>query len=149
MFGDDYVWMSRLEYTMHHHPLPNWLTQRVERQVQEAEEKLAPFGTITASTTYYDVTGWRARLGKQEEQGEQDMNHHNMHGHGAPAAGHGHDSHGDGPATHVMLVLGQEHVYLSHLPMFDHSEHAYQALLKVSLTQPGRDAQAPCMIEVP
>lgn len=70
------------------------------------------------------------------------MSNHQLHGHGQPAAGHGHDSHGDGPATHVMLVLGQEDVYLSHLPMFDHSQHAYQALLKVTLTQPGSDAQA-------
>ena len=69
MFGDDYVWMSRLEYWIHHHPLPNWLTQRVERQVKEAEGKLAAWGTITGSTTYYDVTGWRARLGKKQEQG--------------------------------------------------------------------------------
>ena len=62
MFGDDYVWMSRLEYWIHHHPLPNWLGQRVERQAKESGEKLEPFGRITSSTTYYDVTGWRARL---------------------------------------------------------------------------------------
>jgi hypothetical protein len=62
MFGDDYVWMSRLEYWIHHDPLPNWLGQRVERQVQEVKENMEPFGTITSSTTHYDVTGWRARL---------------------------------------------------------------------------------------
>jgi hypothetical protein len=62
MFGDDYVWMSRLEYWIHHDPLPTWLGQRVERHVQEVKEKIEPFGTITSSTTYYDVTGWRARL---------------------------------------------------------------------------------------
>jgi hypothetical protein len=64
MFGDDYAWMSRLEYWIHHHPLPNWLGQRVERQAQEVGEKIESYGAITSSTTYYDVTGWRARLGK-------------------------------------------------------------------------------------
>jgi hypothetical protein len=70
------------------------------------------------------------------------MNHHDMHGHGGPAAGTGHDMHGDGPAAHVMLMLGQENVYLSHLPMFDHSQHAYQVLLKVTLSKAGSDVQA-------
>ena len=81
-------------------------------------------------------------VGREPDQGEQAVNHHPQHGPGGPAARDGHDHHGDGPATHVMLVLGQEQVYLSHLPMFDHSEHAYQALLKVTFAQPGSDAQA-------
>jgi hypothetical protein len=62
--GNDYVWMSRLEYWVHQTPLPNWLLQRVERQAKEGGVRLEPFATIAGSTVHYDVTGWRARLGK-------------------------------------------------------------------------------------
>jgi hypothetical protein len=39
----------------------------------------------------------------------------------------------DPPAVHGMLVLGEKHVYLSHLPMF-HSPHDYQVIFAVSLS---------------
>jgi len=61
---DEYVWMSRLAYDLHQTPLPNWLLNRVESQVDGVREKLESFGTHTASTTYYDVVGLRRRLGK-------------------------------------------------------------------------------------
>jgi hypothetical protein len=63
--------------------------------------------------------------------------------HGSGASGdHGHAGHGDQPALHGMLVVGEDEVFLSHFPMFDHPEHAYQAVLKVTFTQPGADPQA-------
>jgi hypothetical protein len=60
---DEYVWMSRLAYEIHHTPIPNWLLNRVESLVDDVQGKLEPFGARTASTTYYDVAGWRSRLG--------------------------------------------------------------------------------------
>ena len=77
------------------------------------------------------------------------MNHdlHNQgdhtgdHGSGA-SGGHSHAGHGDEPALHGMLVVGEEEVFLSHFPMFDHPEHAYQAVLKVTFTQKGGDPHA-------
>src|SRR5262245_47070731 len=46
----------------------------------------------------------------------------------------------DHPATHNMLVVGQETVYLSHLPMFQEEgkppmPHRYQAILEVTFVQ--------------
>lgn len=38
----------------------------------------------------------------------------------------------DHPATHGMLVVGHDHVYLSHLPMF-HSPHDYQVIAEAAL----------------
>jgi hypothetical protein len=62
---DEYVWMSRLEYEIHHTPLPTWLLNRVESMVNDdVRKELEPYGTDIASTVYYDVAGWRQRLGK-------------------------------------------------------------------------------------
>jgi hypothetical protein len=36
----------------------------------------------------------------------------------------------DQPAVHGMLLVGEETLYLSHLPMF-HSPHNYQVILEV------------------
>lgn len=44
----------------------------------------------------------------------------------------------DGPAVHGMLIVGAQHVFLSHLPMF-HPPHEFQVLLKVKLSEAGRD----------
>ena len=60
---NEYVWMSRLAYEIHHTPLPTWLLNRVESMLDDVRGKLEPYGTHTASTTYYDVAGWRSRLG--------------------------------------------------------------------------------------
>lgn len=60
----EYLWMTRLEYTIHQTPLPQWLSNRVARIQEETEEGLKAFGTRTAPQIYYDVSGWRWRLGK-------------------------------------------------------------------------------------
>lgn len=39
----------------------------------------------------------------------------------------------DAPAVHGMLLIGTNHIFLSHLPMF-HSPHDYQVLLAATLT---------------
>ena len=68
------------------------------------------------------------------------MTPHNMHGHDTP-----HENHSaaptDRPSTHGMLMVGEETVYLSHLPMFM-SPHDYQAILEVTLSDSGSDPQA-------
>lgn len=61
---DEYVWMSQLAYSIHHTPLPTWLSARAEGMVNDVRERLQAFGTHTSSTLYYDVTGWRTVLGK-------------------------------------------------------------------------------------
>jgi hypothetical protein len=40
--------------------------------------------------------------------------------------------HGDPPSVHGMLVVGNDRLYLSHLPMF-HSPHDYQVILEAEL----------------
>ena len=49
----------------------------------------------------------------------------------------------DKAAVHNMLMVGQETVFLSHLPMFNapdfNSPHRYQVILEVSLTKDGTD----------
>ena len=68
------------------------------------------------------------------------MMNHNAHGHETS-----HESHvavpTDRPSVHGMLVVGEETVYLSHLPMFM-SPHDYQVILAVTLTNKGSDPQA-------
>ena len=46
---------------------------------------------------------------------------------------HHHHGHG-GLAVHGMLIVGEETVYLSHLPMFTDPKHAIQAILEVNFT---------------
>ncbi|NDF15904.1 hypothetical protein EB061_11380 [bacterium] len=41
-------------------------------------------------------------------------------------------AHADAPSVHGMLVFGNEHVYVSHLPMF-HSPHDYQMIAELEL----------------
>jgi hypothetical protein len=59
-----FVWMSRLEYEIHQTPLPGWLSNRVAAMRQDAAGRLATFGSIASTEVYYDVAGWRRRLGK-------------------------------------------------------------------------------------
>jgi hypothetical protein len=74
------------------------------------------------------------------------MTEHEMkHEHGG-GMGHDHPPSGDQPSTHGthnQMVVGEQTVYLSHLPMFDprFPEHHFQVILEVKLTQPD-DAQA-------
>lgn len=78
------------------------------------------------------------------------MMDHDVNSHGPDTGDHGsgvsgdrgHPGHGDQPDLHGMLVVGEEEVFLSHLPMFDHPHHAYQVLLKVTFAQPGGDPNA-------
>jgi hypothetical protein len=74
------------------------------------------------------------------------MTEHEMgHDHGG-GMGHGHPPSGDQPSTHGthnQMMVGEETVYLSHLPMFDPQfpMHHFQVILEVTLTQP-KNAQA-------
>jgi hypothetical protein len=62
--SNEYLWMSRLEYSVHQTPFPTWLTDRVRRIQESAQEKLEPFATRTSSETYFDVARWRRFLGR-------------------------------------------------------------------------------------
>lgn len=46
----------------------------------------------------------------------------------------------DRPAIHGMLMIGENTIYLSHLPMF-HSPHDYQVIIEVSLNGKGNPTQ--------
>jgi hypothetical protein len=48
---------------------------------------------------------------------------------------------GDHPSVHGMLVVGQETVFLSHLPIFG-SPHDYQVIIEGTFTKPGSNPQA-------
>lgn len=56
-----------------------------------------------------------------------------------------HGSAGEGKATHNMLVVGQETVFLSHLPMFNApgevTPHRFQVVLEAGFTKAGNDPQ--------
>lgn len=54
---------------------------------------------------------------------------------------HGTSDHMDGPAMHGMIIVGEDTVYLSHLPMFA-SPHNYQVILEVTFTGEQGDPQA-------
>jgi hypothetical protein len=56
-------------------------------------------------------------------------------GHGG--AGMEHAGHEHTKGVHGMLVAGDEPVYLSHLPMFDHATHDAQVILEVAFSGPG------------
>src|SRR5262249_55424081 len=47
----------------------------------------------------------------------------------------------DGPFVHGMLIVGEQTVFLSHLPLF-HRPHDYQVLLEAGFTKPGSDPEA-------
>jgi hypothetical protein len=57
----------------------------------------------------------------------------------------------DSPGTHNMLVVGQESVFLSHLPMFKphdtDSPHRYQVILEATLAKVGLDPQTAYAID--
>jgi hypothetical protein len=52
-----YIWTTRVEYFVHHTPLPEWLFRRFEEMYEAAREPLAPFGTYTSEErrVFYDV----------------------------------------------------------------------------------------------
>ncbi|HEV7879407.1 hypothetical protein [Bradyrhizobium sp.] len=62
------------------------------------------------------------------------MPHEHDHGASSPQA----HPHGEHPAVHGMLIVGEIRVLMSHLPMF-HSPHDYQMLLETTLSAPGSD----------
>lgn len=62
--------------------------------------------------------------------------HHHDHHHGGQLADHPEAD------VHGMLVVGEQTVYLSHLPMFGHPHHDVQAILEARFTGEGSDPQA-------
>ena len=64
-----------------------------------------------------------------------------MHDHGMHPNHPGPAKSGDRPAGHGMVIVGEQAVFLSHLPMFM-SPHDYQVILEATLTKPGADPQA-------
>jgi hypothetical protein len=73
--------------------------------------------------------------------GEGSHEHGNSHSHGH-SHGHGHGEQTEFPeaGVHGMLMVGEQTLYLSHLPMFNHPKHDVQAILEVHLTD--EDAHA-------
>ena len=61
--------------------------------------------------------------------------------HDAHATGQGEGEHGPTFGTHGMLVVGEQTVYLSHLPMFM-LPHNFQVILEVTFTNGREDPQA-------
>ncbi|MDX6272455.1 MAG: hypothetical protein QOD28_3678 [Acidobacteriota bacterium] len=59
---------------------------------------------------------------------------------------HHHNVVADAPNVHNMLIVGQESVFLSHLPMFNapdfNSPHRYQVILEATFTKAGANPQA-------
>jgi len=56
---------------------------------------------------------------------------------------HNHGQHGQDKATfHGMLLFGEETAYFSHLPMFTHPSHVFQAIFEVTLSKEGTDPMA-------
>jgi hypothetical protein len=62
--SDVYVWMSRLEYSVHQTPFPQWLTGRLSDMYENAQGKLEPFGSYTDDTLdiAFDVASMGGRF---------------------------------------------------------------------------------------
>ena len=62
--SDVYVWMSRVEYPVHHTPFPLWLSTRLSDMYEDAREKLEPFGAYTSDTlaVSFDVASMHGRF---------------------------------------------------------------------------------------
>jgi hypothetical protein len=62
--SDVYVWMSRLEYSVHQTPFPQWLTGRLSDMYENAQGKLEPFGSYTEDTLdiAFDVASMGGRF---------------------------------------------------------------------------------------
>jgi hypothetical protein len=60
---EEYVWMVRLEYFIHHTPLPTWLGRRAREGYASVKDKIEQFGTRTSTELLYDVKEWHQRLG--------------------------------------------------------------------------------------
>jgi hypothetical protein len=62
--NDVYVWVSRLEYSVHHTPFPGWLSMRLSSMYEDVREKLEPFGAYTSEggKTFYDVVSMGCRF---------------------------------------------------------------------------------------
>jgi hypothetical protein len=60
---DEFVWMMRLEYFIHHTPLPTWLDRRAREGFASVKDKIEQFGTRTSTELLYDVKEWHQRLG--------------------------------------------------------------------------------------
>jgi hypothetical protein len=62
--SDVYVWMSRLEYSVHQTPFPVWLTGRLSDMYENAQGKLEPFGNYTENTLdiAFDVASMGGRF---------------------------------------------------------------------------------------
>jgi hypothetical protein len=74
---------------------------------------------------------------------EPGMSEHSSHAHSEHHS-HGHsDKPSDHPEAdiHGMLAVGEQSVFLSHLPMFGHPHHDIQALLAAHFSQDGGDPQ--------
>ena len=59
----DYVWMIRMEYSIHHTPLPTWLNKRAEESYNKVKNKIEEFATLVTTVVMYDVKEWHQRLG--------------------------------------------------------------------------------------
>jgi hypothetical protein len=64
-----------------------------------------------------------------------------MHDHGPHPTHPGHAGPSETAAGHGMVIVGEQTVYLSHLPMFM-SPHDYQVILEATFTKEGSDPQA-------
>jgi hypothetical protein len=60
---NEYVWMIRLEYFIHHTPLPTWLGRRASVSYARVKDRIEQFGTRTATELLFDVKEWHQRLG--------------------------------------------------------------------------------------
>jgi hypothetical protein len=61
------------------------------------------------------------------------MTNHEVH----ISGGSDHVGHGDKPDVHGMAIVGEETVFLSHLPMFSHRHHDFQVILEATFTDDG------------
>jgi hypothetical protein len=62
---NEYVWMIRLEYFVHHTPTPTWLFNRATESFDMVKDKIEQFGTLTSTEVLYDVKEWHQRLGRE------------------------------------------------------------------------------------
>lgn len=70
-----------------------------------------------------------------------DHDTHHGHHHADPADQQAETQIEDTHDTHGMMIVGEETVYVSHLPMFGHPHHDIQAILEATFANEGGDPQ--------
>jgi hypothetical protein len=59
-----YYWITLATYFIHQTPTPTWITDRLDKMRDTANQLVGEYGTFASSEVFYDLKPWRQLLGK-------------------------------------------------------------------------------------